>query len=236
MKRRDSASLYGKAVYCTVEQSKNILRQILDCWCMGFSWINGFWYNQGGLLYLRKLDPQNISFRLCPTYMDGHTHTHTHAHTDTHTILTVTVALLCYAVGGWSGLCGPSWISLSTLAGPHSACCRLLPQPWARAASRPADQPPWTPAKLLTPPWVVPLHAALAWPVSNPPPPPPPLWLPQQPQTTSLCSQCGAPLRTSQSCKLYFYRQGGCGCTVFLRVFGEVKSEKRMSVGRDVYI
>ena len=127
MKRRDSASLYGKAVYCTVEQSKNILRQILDCWCMGFSWINGFWYNQGGLLYLRKLDPQNISFRLCPTYMDGHTHTHTHMHTQTRTQSSLSLWLSCVMlweaevafVGRAEYLC-PLWQGLTV---PAAACC-----------------------------------------------------------------------------------------------------------------
>lgn len=55
------------------------------------------------------------------------------------------------------------------------------------------------------------------------------LWLPRQPQTASLCSQCGAPLKTSQCCKLYFYHEGGCGCTVFLRFLekGKVRKECR---------
>lgn len=75
--------------------------------------------------------------------------------TDTHKF-PITVALLCYAVGGWSGLFGLSWISPSTLAAAQSASTP------GRAACWPADQLPWTPAKLLTPPWVVLLHAALA--------------------------------------------------------------------------
>lgn len=116
----------------------------------------------GGPLYLGKLDPKNISFNLPQTLPDLHGWTHTHT---THTLS----LWLCCGRLKW-----PLWaeLNISVHSGRASECL-LPPQPWAQAASRPADQPPWTSAKLLTPPWVVPLHAALARPCSNHPPPAP---------------------------------------------------------------
>lgn len=85
--------------------------------------------------------------------MDGHTNTH------------------IYFLSLWF-CCGrlkwPLWAELNISVHSGSASeCRLLPQPRAWAA----NQLPWTPAKLLTPPWVVLLHAApAAWiaPTSSP--------------------------------------------------------------------
>lgn len=162
--------------------------------------------------------------------MDGNTHNSPCTHSLSQ----------CYAVGGWSGLCGLSWISVSTLAGPHSACRRLAasaPGTGCRAARWPTS-PELMPSSWRHPGWS---HFMQLWlgPDSLHPPPAstptsPSLWLPRQPQTTSLCSQCGAPLRISQCCKLYFYHKGGCGRTVFLRVLE--KWEKNVCRQRCSYL
>lgn len=127
------------------------------------------WINMFSVSYQRKLDPKNISLRLFQTLPDLRGWTHTQAISAAHT------PYQCNAVGGWSGLCGPSCISASSpgrLSQPRLPPCSRSP-----GHGLPGGLPPvlpWTPAKLLTPPWVVPLHAALAGPrLASPPPPPP---------------------------------------------------------------
>lgn len=164
----------------------------------------------GGLLYLGKVDPKNISLGLPQTLPDLHGWTHTHKHTNTP--YHCGSAVLCCGRLKW-----PLWAELNISVHSGRASEWLLPP----AASAPGTgcQPACRPTSLN--PCQAP-DAILGGPAScgsgrallkcpPPPPPPPPtplLWLPQQPQTTSLCSQCGAPQRISQCCKLYFYHTG----------------------------
>lgn len=160
--------------------------------------------------------------------MDGNTHNSPCTHSLSQ----------CYAVGGWSGLCGLSWISVSTLAGPHSACRRLAasaPGTGCRAARWPTS-PELMPSSWRHPGWS---HFMQLWlgPDSLRPPPhlPPPL----------LCGSLGSHKqpRCVPSVELH-WESASVASYIFtiredvdvLYFWGFCKSEKRMSVGSDARI